>query len=158
MTQHKIFIEKLTTLANTNTDKTAITFMREGGNITTTTYSEILSNCKSVKDMLERVGVVAGDRVAIVSPHSPQAVLAALGLEYANVTVVLIDASLPASEINRLLAFADVRALFVTAKLYPAIEQDNKAEMPVFELCGEERRYELFADSVKQATRAATAI
>ena len=103
MTQHKIFIEKLTTLANTYTDKTAITFMREAGNISTTTYSEILSNCKAVKDMLERVGVVEGDRVAIVSPHSPQAVLVALGLEYANVTVVLIDASLPASEINRCL-------------------------------------------------------
>ena len=102
MNQHEMFIEKITKLAKTYKDKTAITFLREGGMITTTSYGDILSGCSEMKKMLDKSGVVAGDRVAIVSPHSPQAVLASLGLEYSNITVVLIDASLPHGEINRL--------------------------------------------------------
>ncbi|MGN0513621.1 MAG: AMP-binding protein [Lachnospiraceae bacterium] len=157
MNQHEIFIEKITKLAKTYNDKTAIAFLREGGMITTTSYGDILSGCSEMKKMLDKSGVVAGDRVAIVSPHSPQAVLASLGLEYSNITVVLIDASLPHGEINRLLKFADVRAVFVTERLYFVIEQENKAGIPIYKLCDKESKYELFPDSDYKVTRTATA-
>ena len=80
--------------------------------------------------LMEDIGVVSGDRVAVISPHSPQSVLAALGLAYTNITTVLIDASLPISEINRLLSYSDVQACFTTEKLYDGIQKELQREIP----------------------------
>lgn len=156
MTQHEIYMKKIVTLAEKYRNKTAITYMREDGKRTTTSYGEILEGCEKVKEILDSVGVVAGDRVAIISPHSPQAVLASIGLAYANVQTVLIDASLPGSEINRLLAFADVRGLFVTKKIYSMITKCNRESIPVLELCECEREYKLFNESVKKVQKEVT--
>ncbi|MCH5182999.1 MAG: AMP-binding protein [Oscillospiraceae bacterium] len=129
-------------------DKTAITYMRDNGEITETTFAEMLKGHKDLVRLMTTAGVVAGDRAAIIAPHSPQSVLAALGLAYANITAVLIDASLPASEINRLLSYSDVQACFVTDKLYNGITTELKNAVPFFELCSRENEYRLFEGSV----------
>ena len=156
MIHHDMYTQKIGALAEKYADKTAITFMRSDGRITKTSYSDILFICKDMKKILDSVGVVAGDRVAIVSPHSPQALLTALGLAYSNVQTVLIDASLPGSEINRLLKLADVRGLFVTEQIQKIIEQDHINGIPVFKLCDEEGKYILFEDSVKTVNKEKT--
>jgi len=156
MNHHDMYIQKIVELAERYADKTAITFMRSDGRITKTSYNDIFIICEDMKKILDSVGVVAGDRVAIVSPHSPQALLTALGLAYSNVQTVLIDASLPGSEINRLLKLADVRGLFVTEYIHKLIEHDNKNGIPVFKLCDEEGKYILYEDSVKTVNKEKT--
>ena len=129
-------------------DKTAITFMRDNGEMTQTTFSDMLKGHKDLGGIMTNAGVVAGDRVAVIAPHSPQSVLVALGLAYANITTVLIDASLPVSEINRLLNYSDVQACFTAQQLYSGITNELKNTFPFFELCSKENEYRLFADSV----------
>ena len=137
-------------------DKTAITYMRDNGSITKTTFEQILNGCESITELMSNAGVMPGDRVAIVAPHSPQSVLVALGLAYANITAVLIDASLPTSEINRLLAFADVQGCFITKKLFFNVSDELKKSFPFFELCSKENEYMLFAESVAVTKKAKT--
>lgn len=144
MDQQKKYKKKLINLCQKYGEKKAIVYMRDNGENTFTTYKEILSGCERLEAQLLSVGIVTGDRVAIISPHSPQAVLAALGLAYAGVTTVLIDASLPKDEINRLLDFADVRGVFTTEKLFIELKRDVLEGVFVLKLCNEEGLYEPF--------------
>jgi len=146
LTWHENYRQKIRDLAKKYGDKNAFVNLREEGTTTNTTFPEVLNGCEHVEKLLESIGVVAGDRVAVISPHSTQAVLVTLSLAYANVTAVLIDASLPKSEINRLLLFADVRAIFTTAKIHADLDATAK-RVPIYELCGEERKYVRFEDS-----------
>jgi len=126
MIGHQLYVKETEYRGKTFADKVAITYMREDGSKTYTSYKQVADGCRNVKDMFEKHGIVAGDRVAVISPHSPQAVLATLGCAYANVTTVLIDASLPESEINRLLDFSDVRGVFTTEKIFELIKGEKK--------------------------------
>ena len=137
-------------------NKTAITHMRDNGEMTTTTFSQMLDGHKQLYSLMAESKVVAGDRVALIAPHSPQGVLTALGLAYSNITTVLIDATLPASEINRLLVFSDVRACFTTNTLYSHIEHNVKNTIPCFELCDKENEYRWFSDSVSSSKSSKT--
>ena len=138
------FVKRCQTFSN----KVAITFMRDSGEITKTSFGQMMNGCEYIDSILSDCKIVSGDRVAIISPHSPQSVLVALGLAYSNVTSVLIDASLPSSEINRLLSFSDVQGCFITKNLYHSIDIDIKNTIPFFELCSKENEYKLFDDSV----------
>ena len=150
------FVEAIEHRGKEYKDKTAIAYLREDGSRTNTSFEEIVGGCRKVKELFGTLGIVPGDRVVIVSPHSPQAVLAALGGAYANVTTVLVDAALPDSEINRLIAFADVRALFTTEVLYERIGEEVKHEIPCIELCKKENEYALFQGSVDAVKRPKT--
>lgn len=129
-------------------DKTAITYMREDGSVTKTTFAEILKAHANLDAIMQKAGVMPGDRVAIIAPHSPQSVLVALGLAYANITTVLIDASLPYSEINRLIEYSDVQSVFTTEKIYQNIYECVKNSVPIFEMCEKENEYRLLNKSV----------
>lgn len=136
--------------------KTAITYMRDNGQITKTTFEQMLKGFDMMTMLMEDIGVVSGDRVAVISPHSPQSVLAALGLAYTNITTVLIDASLPISEINRLLSYSDVQACFTTDKLYGGIQKELQQEIPFLKLSEKENEYCLFEDSVSKTQKPKT--
>lgn len=152
---HEKYKQKIRELAEKYGNKYAFVNLRDERTKTNTSFQEVLEGCKDVEKLLENIGVVAGDRVAVISPHSTQAVLVTLSLAYANVTAVLIDASLPQSEINRLLMFADVRAIFTTEKIYAALD-DVAKRVPIFELCREERKYVHFEDSADNVQMEAT--
>jgi len=156
MQWYQNFVEAIEHRGKEYKDKTAIAYLHEDGSRTNTSYEEIVGGCRKVKELFGTLGIVPGDRVVIVSPHSPQAVLAALGGAYANVTTVLVDAALPDSEINRLIAFADVRALFTTEALYERIGEEVKHEIPCIQLCKKENEYILFGDSVDTVKRPKT--
>ncbi len=156
MQWYQNFVEAIEHRGKEYKDKTAIAYLHEDGSRTNTSYEEIVGGCRKVKELFGTLGIVPGDRVVIVSPHSPQAVLAALGGAYANVTTVLVDAALPDSEINRLIAFADVRALFTTEALYERIGEEVKHEIPCIQLCKKENEYILFGDSVDYVKRPKT--
>lgn len=153
---HKIFVDRVEDTCEKYAKKTAIIYMRESGQRTHTTYGEILNGNKKIGDMLKKAGVNEGDRVAIVSPHSPQAVLAGLGLAYCNFTTVLIDASLPYDEINRLITYADVRSAFTTTEIYEELDEEIIKDIPVFQLCDTENEYERFESSAAKVMKEPT--
>ena len=101
--------------------KTALTYMKNNGKDETMTFSEIGDFVYNAAKEFERIGLGRGDRVAIISPHSPYAIFMGMALAYSGIIVVLIDATLSLEEIERLLEFSDVKAIFTTFKIYGAV-------------------------------------
>jgi len=131
---YKDFVNRLESICTKYADKTAITYMRNDDTKTQFTFSNILKNIQITKQQLSDAGLCPGDRVAIVAPHSPHAIIAGLSLAYSNITSVLIDASLPAEEISRLLVFSDVRSVLTVSENYKNLEFDALYDVPVFDI------------------------
>lgn len=108
---HADFKKKIEYITEHYSEKTAITYMTENGTDITFLFKNVYNIIIETQSVLQKSGVVCGDRAAIITPHSPFGVMAGLALAYSNVTAVMIDASLPIEEICRLLEFSDVRAL-----------------------------------------------
>ena len=130
----KEFAKRLENVCKKYTKKTAITYMQNGKTKTLITFGSILQCVQNAKNRFEKVGLKSGDRVAIISPHSPYAVIAGLSLAYSNITSVLIDAALPPEELNRLLELSDVRAILTVSDVYKSIERALIAEIPAFNI------------------------
>lgn len=112
--------------------KNAITYMRNSGSDDKLTFQTIGTIIQKAKQEFDCIGLSAGDRVAIISPHSPWAVIMGFALAYAEITMVLIDASLPQTEIESLLDFSDVKAVFTTEILYNRFDREKFAQIPFF--------------------------
>lgn len=131
---HERFKNRVETIANTYSSKTAVTYMRNSGSMDKLTFSDIWNFIRSAGVSFENMGLKQGDRVAIVSPHSPYAVFIGMSLTYYGITIALIDASLPREEINKLIDFSDVRAIFTIQKLYESIGAEVSESIPCFSL------------------------
>lgn len=112
------FQQKINEIIKKYNIKTAVTYMKKNGEDETITFNEIGEFIHNAAQEFKQIGLVRGDRVAIISPHSPYAVFMGMALAYSGITVVLIDAALPQEEIQRLLEFSDVRAIFTISKIY----------------------------------------
>lgn len=139
-----------------NKDKTAMRYLLEnkkgddnGADIISFSFGEIFEKMQNTAEILRECGVKPGDRAAIIAPHSPYAVIAGLSLAYANVTAVLIDASLPDDEIIKLLEFSDVRCIFTTAKIFEILPEHIYDKMPCFELGKNHDISQMFKKSVR---------
>lgn len=152
---HK-FKQQLEFVCEKYADKAAVTYMRNGGTKTDFTFKQIFGQIQNARKQFESVGLRPGDRVAVISPHSPFAVVAMFALAYSNITSVLIDATLPAEEINRLLNVADVRAVFTVPGVFEKLTAALVEDIPVFNLSVEQDAYVIFENSSSKVTRAAT--
>lgn len=137
-------------------DKTAMDYLKDDGVIEAYSFSDIENIIYSVKETIYSCGLTAGDRVAIITPHSPFGVMAGLALVYLNITAVLIDASLPDKEISRLLEFSDVRALFTVKKIYDKIPVDLTGNIPCFELGRDNAVNKFISGSIKTVSKTKT--
>ena len=131
---YKEFVERLESVCEEFGDKTAITYLRNDDSRTLITFNDIIKFAKDAKKRFDDVGLQSGDRVAIIAPHSPFAIITGLSLAYSNVTSVLIDASLPFEEITRLLNLSDVRAIFTTSDIYDSFDKEVVINIPVFDV------------------------
>lgn len=131
---HKDFKEKIEYITNRYSDKTSMVYMTENDEDISFSFNDIYKIIIETQSVLQKCGVTCGDRVAIITPHSPYGVISGLALAYSNVTAVMIDASLPIEEVCRLLEFSDVRALFITKDLYSKIPSELTKNIPCFEL------------------------
>ncbi len=137
-------------------DNTAMDYLKDNGVIETYSFSDIENIIYKAKETIFSCGLTAGDRVAVITPHSPFGVMAGLALVYLNITVVLIDASLPDEEIFRLLEFSDVRAVFTVKNIYDKIPAGLIENIPCFEL-GKDNAINKFIDgSIKTVSKAET--
>lgn len=104
-----------------NAHKEAITYMRDNNLQLHYSFENILHTVQEWSKELLEYNLIAGDRVAIIAPMMPNTVIAGLALAYANLTAVMLDATLPGEEISRLLEFSDVRGIFTTEEIYSKI-------------------------------------
>ena len=153
---HKEFTERLEYICGKYADKPAITYMRDDDSKDNFTFKEIFKRVQAAREQFTRVGLRPGDRAAIVSPHTPFAVIAGFALAYANITAVLIDAALPPEEINRMLSFSDVHAVFTVPVKYEAIDKTILHDIPTFDLSQSGTEYQMFSNSSKEVLCAPT--
>lgn len=132
--------------------KGAVTCMREDGVGTTLSYGDILEMVRNVGEILKELGAGRANRIAVISKHTPEAVVLNLALAYLGYTAVLIDAGLPKEEIERLVNYADVSALFTTEAVYCGLSEEVKRGVPCFDI---QARfvYVPFDDSVRTCTK-----
>jgi long-chain acyl-CoA synthetase len=128
------FATRLESICTQYTNKTAITFMRNDGSKTLFTFGEIFNYIKTAKESFNDIGLYPGDRAAIIASNSPYAVITGLALAYSNITNVLIDATMPTSEINRLLEYSDVRTVFTVSDIYDELDGDCIDGSPVYDI------------------------
>lgn len=98
------------------------------------TFAEIKCKMIDIELKLNQVGLIKGDRIAMILPHSPWSVVMGITLVRMNVTNVLIDASLPINEIGDLIEFADVQAIITTEAFCKKLEEIRTLDMPCFVL------------------------
>lgn len=108
---HKEFHYQVEQIIEKYKKKTAITYMRNDNSEDKMTFGEIGDFLRKQKCFFKEIGLHAGDRVAIVYPHSPWAIVNIFALSCAGITSALIDSTLPIEEIQKLIIFSDVRAL-----------------------------------------------
>ena len=131
------FTERIDTVIDKYRGKRAFTFIRNDKTKNYVTFSDVGEFLKSSKEIFKYIGLKQGDRVALICPHSPYVAFTGIALAYSGITIVLIDASLPAEEIEKLLVFSDVRAVFTVQKIYDRFNRKVIADIPCFEISDE---------------------
>ena len=144
--------EKLKTIFSKYTKKGAVTCLKKDGAGNTFTYGDVWDIMQKAEKKLLEAGLVRADRIAVISKHTPEEVVLNLALAYLGYTAVLLDAGLPKEELERLVNYADVSALFTTEEFYHVLDEEVKRNIPCF---GMQNGfvYELFEDSVRACTK-----
>lgn len=114
--------------------KTAVKFMRNDESIETMTFSQLGEFFRTAQRITAEKGLVKGDRAAIIAPLSPFSVFTGIALTYCNITVVPIDSTLPPEEIQKLIDFSDVKAVFTTEQLYKILELEKSSGFYCFRI------------------------
>lgn len=128
------FRETINAVISKYSSKTAFSYIRNDDSVDKVSFEEIGKFIENAGAEFVKIGLIRGDRVAIVTPHSPYAVFIGMALAYHGITIALIDASLPQKEIEKLIEFSDIKALFTTRKIYGQLEEEAVKKQPCFEL------------------------
>jgi len=83
------------------------------------TYKELLRQCRKVANALKALPLAKGDRVAIMLPNCPQAVISYYGALMAGATVVQTNPTYTERELHRQLADSGAAVLIVLDLLLP---------------------------------------
>lgn len=130
------FRQQLLRICEKCKEQTAIGYLQKNDEIEYLSYGEMLQKIEHLEGKLKKIGVEKTDRVAIITPHSPDGVIAGVTLAYMGCTAVMIDASLPVLEIQRLLKEGDAVAAFVDVTMQEQLGNDVLGSYPVFDLNG----------------------
>ena len=98
-------------------------------------YGELEARSNRLARLLGAAGCRAGDRVGLLMPKSPAAIVAMLGALKAGAIYVPMDADAPAARLARLLEVADCRCILaaggVAARLQEALACGGGAQRPL---------------------------
>ncbi len=92
-------------------------------------YREAWRAISAVARHLVKVKIKPGDLVALTGKNSPEWTVAYLAILFAGGTVVPLDYQLKSDEIEALMKFAGVRALFVDEEKFDEIDPKNKLKL-----------------------------
>ena len=154
---HKEFIDRFDGICAKYAEKTAITYLRDNSTKALLTFSMIHSHVIDAENYFRSINLCSGDRVAIIAPHSPYAIIAVFALAYSNITGVLIDATLPTEEINRLLEYSDVRAAYTSSATYMKLDKTLSETIPFIDINNELEGFSIFSESIVKCAKTATA-
>ncbi|MBO5163833.1 MAG: AMP-binding protein [Ruminococcus sp.] len=129
---YKKYKSRIDAVTDRYSEKIAVKYMRNSGNIETITFKQLGGFFRSVQSKMTDMDLFSGDRAAILAPLSPTSVFIGVALTYCNVTVVPIDASLPFEEIEKLIEFSDVKAIFTTDAFYEKLGKNIKEDVPCY--------------------------
>lgn len=89
----------------------------------TTTYAELLGQCRRMAHSLRAMGIAKGDRVAIMLPNCPQAVISYYGALMAGAIVVQTNPLYTGRELHAQLMDSGARVLVVLDLLMPRVQE-----------------------------------
>lgn len=141
---YRFFQEKIKEIFYEYREKTAITYMRNDNTRLELSFEMIYKIILNFQNIFEQYGLRAGDRIVILTPHSPYGIIAGLAAAYWQYTSVLIDASLPEEEIRRLVDGTDVRAVLTTEKLLSVLPAETYKNIPICNIASVDFSYPVF--------------
>jgi long-chain acyl-CoA synthetase len=89
------------------------------------TYSEVLNDIYAVSALLEKHGVVPGDRVALLSSNMPNWGIAYFAITFMGAIVVPILPDFSVTEVENVLNHSEAKAIFISSGLLNKIEGLN---------------------------------
>ncbi len=125
-----------------NGKRFALGVRKANGDTLRYTYSEMFEKIEECYKNLNKLGIKAGNRVAIIAPTSPEWVINYLALQKMNATAVLLDASLEKNDLMGLIEKSDLRAVIASDKIFEKL--DILRKMPCIDI---ERFGKLFKGS-----------
>ena len=111
----------LTKTYEASPEKTAIHFMGKE-----MTYKELYESSMKFASYLQGLGIQKGDRVAIMLPNSPQAVIGFYGILYAGGVVVMTNPLYTEREVAYQMKNSGAKAILVMDILYPRVTKVMK--------------------------------
>lgn len=150
------FADRVEKICLENAQREAFLFMRDDGSRVSRSFTEVREGIQAIAVELQEAGVQKGDRVALVSPILPAAVLSGVALGCYGATAVLIDPTLPIEEIQRLLTESDVRGIFAIDSVYEKLTCEMVSKVPAYRIDGAELLCKRFADSPERVELQAT--
>jgi len=99
-------------------DRPAVSFLDS----TPITYAELKTKVFSVSDFLKSEGIIAGDRVAILSENQPNWVVAYFAITIIGAVAVPIMTEFHPTEVHHILRHSESKAVFISARYYTKIE------------------------------------
>jgi amino acid adenylation domain-containing protein len=94
------------------------------------TYAELEARSNQLARVLRGSGCRRGDRVALLMPKSPEAIIGLLGIYKADAVYVPLDPSNPASRLARILGSADPAWLLAAGPVAPLIGELEEHGLP----------------------------
>lgn len=114
-------------------DVTALQMFDEEYGRISYTYRDMIKRSKGCALQLRNRGLCGGERVVLLSENHHGVPVAFLGILYAGCTAVVVDSSLPAIQINKLIKQADCRAVISADKVSSLIDDDYWKSIPVLD-------------------------
>jgi amino acid adenylation domain-containing protein len=87
------------------------------------TYGELDALSNQLARLLQDVGCVRGDRVALLMPKSPMAIVALLGIYKADAIYVPLDPASPAHRLTKILDSCENRWILTAGPVIPALDE-----------------------------------
>ena len=122
-----------------NGQKQVMSITTDAGDHRLYTYSSMFTAVEQFAEKLTAAGIAFGDRIVIVAENSPEWNIAYLSVMRLNCTAVLIDYSLPAKDIMRLLEVSDARCIFTSPNVLEKLDGIISKELPVLNVLDEAR-------------------
>ena len=145
---YQIYKDKTDEVFERYKQKNAVTYMLDNGDTVDFDFGKIHNVFIEFSNIMKKYGIAQGDRIAILTPHSPYGVITGYAAVYNNVTIVLVDAAISSDEIRRLIKLADVKAIFTT-QLLSSIFTDNTWEnIPIINIEKTDFSYPLILGTV----------
>ncbi|HAF86756.1 MAG TPA: long-chain fatty acid--CoA ligase, partial [Sphaerochaeta sp.] len=93
------------------------------------TYTEAQAYIKGLANYMLSKGVKSGDKIAVTGKNSPEWAIAFLAILDAGAIVVPLDNTLSNKDMEKLMAFADVKYLFADLERLQDFDKANKLEI-----------------------------